>query len=664
MTPAEVDFELMRASALLDSDPAAAARAAQKILAECPENSTASLLLATAARGLGDPAAALPVLERVARDQPKSAVIKLELARSLDATGRRAGALEALRQAVELEPDLADAWRELSRQLSLTGDSHAADVAYARFAKLHQLIPGVLNEAAVALHNGRLGAAETLLRQHLKVSPTDVDALRLLAGTIIRREDYAEAEQLLKRSLEIAPGYIEARYDLAHIYLIQQKPRLVLPLVERLLEFAPGNQAYLQLEASAHSLLGRHERSIQIWEGMLDESSAAAPHWMNYGHELKAVGRGQEAIAAYRKSIALSPSSGAAYWSLANLKTYRWHESDIATIRQILLREDLPQNDRIDLEFTLGKAFEDDRRFPEAFEHYAAGNELRRSGLRENSEKNAALMRLAREMFTREFFAERAGWGSERADPIFIVGLPRAGSTLLEQILASHSRVEGTRELAEFTVLTRQLAGAAGELDAVRYHRAISALDAGQVRELAERFLEDTRVYRQGGRPRFIDKMPNNFLHVGLIHLMFPRASIIDARRHPLGCCFACFKQHFARGQLFTYDQRELGLYYRHYVQLMEHFDAVLPGRIHHVYYERVVAALERNVRELLDYCGLPFEQDCLRFYENRRAVQTVSSEQVRRPIFSEGIDQWRNFEPWLGPLKEALGDVVERYPA
>jgi len=663
LTPAEADFELIRASAMLDSDPAAAARTAAEILENWPKNSAASLLLATAARSFGDPAAALAVLERLALEQPKSAVIHLELARAY-AAARTPEALSALRRVVELEPDLADGWRELSQQLAAQGDSLAADLAYARFAELTPNTPGVLIEAAAALRVGRLAAAEALLHRHLQGVADDVGAIRLLADAAARREDYALAEQLLERCLRLAPGYAAARFDLAQLFLTQQKPTLVLPLAGRLLKLDPGNQAYRRLEASAYGLLGRHERSIEIWEGMLTDTSAAAPLWMNYGHELRAAGRNQDAVDAYRRSIALSPSTGAAYWSLANLKTHRFDEADVEAIRQALRREDLRYDDRIDFEFALGKALEDGGLFEEAFEHYAAGNAQRRASAKDNTEKSAAFMSRSRAMYTREFFTARAGWGSDGIDPIFIIGLPRAGSTLLEQILASHSQVEGTRELADITAIARRLGGTRGELEESVYLEAVAALDPAQIRVLADQYLDATRVYRLAGRPRFIDKMPNNFLHLGLIHLMFPRASIIDARRHPLGCCFSCFRQHFARGQLFTYDLRELGLYYRHYVEMMDHFDAVLPGRIHRVYYEQLVATLGRNVHQLLDYCALPFEEECLRFYENRRSVQTASSEQVRRPIYSEGIDQWRHFDPWLGTLKEALGDTVERYPA
>jgi hypothetical protein len=379
---------------------------------------------------------------------------------------------------------------------------------------------------------------------------------------------------------------------------------------------------------------------------------------------LKAVGRKSDSIAAYRQAVALAPTSGAAYWSLANLKTFRFEPAELGALRANLQREDLPFEDRVNLEFALGRALEDHQQFAESFEHYAAGNSLRATAAPFDSARTTAHVARTKALLTREFFAARTGWGSFADAPIFIVSLPRSGSTLLEQILASHSQVEGTRELADITTIARQLGRSNDNADISMYLQALAKLSATDVAHLAEAYLEETSIYRRSGRERFTDKMPNNFLHIGLIHLMFPRAPIIDARRHPLACGFSCFKQNFASGQLFTYDLEKLGGFYRDYVELMEHYDAVLPGRIHRVYYERVVADLDGEARRLLSYCSLPFEAACLQFYQNSRSVRTASSEQVRQPIFSEAVDHWRNYEPWLGPLKEALGDVIGRYPA
>jgi predicted Zn-dependent protease len=659
---ADVNLKLMSASALLDADPAAAARAAGEILSNNPDNAAASLLLATAARKLRNTALALEVLEALARSQPAAAIIRLELARAYCEAGRAAESVAALREALSIEPALAEGWRELSSQLAAAGDAHGADVAYERYAALTSQ-PWQLAEPSVALADNRVVAAEAMLRRILRDAPEDVAAMRMLADALARREAYMEAERLLRQALDLTPGYSAARYDLACLLLTQQKPVDILPLVERLLLLDPKNAVYRQLLASVLSMTGQHAQAIETLGALVAAPNAGYAEWLSYGHELKAAGRSQESIAAYRRTMALDPARGEAYWSLANLKTFRFDAAEIDAMRSALQREDLKPDDRVDLEFSLGKALEDECRFAESFEHYAAGNALRRKGVNYDAGKISLHVRRSKEIYTPQFFAERMHFGSQAEDPIFVVGLPRAGSTLLEQILASHSRIEGTRELPEMVALARGLATKNGEADEGRVFEALCSLDAAQVAALADRYLAQTRIYRRGGAPRFIDKMPNNFLHIGLIHLMFPRAAIIDARRHPIGGCFSAFKQHFASGQLFTYDQVDLARFYRDYVELMAHYDAVLPGRIHRVYYERVVADLSREVHRLLEYCGLPFEDQCLRFYETRRGVQTASSEQVRQPIFAAGVDQWRNFEPWLGPMKEALGDLVERYP-
>jgi predicted Zn-dependent protease len=659
---ADVNLKLMSASALLDADPAAAARAAGEILSHNPDNAAASLLLATAARKLRNTALALEVLEGLARSQPAAAFIRLELGRAYWDAGRAAESVAALREALSIEPALAEGWRELSSQLAAAGDAHGADVAYERYAALAPQ-PWQLAEPSVALADDRVVAAEAMLRRILRDAPQDVAAMHMLADALARREAYVEAERLLRQALDLTPGYSAARYDLACLLLRQQKPVDILPLVERLLRLDPKNAVYQDLLASVFSLTGQHAQAIETLGALAAAPNAGYAEWLNYGHELKAAGRSQESIAAYRSAMAFDPARGEAYWSLANFKTFRFDAAEIDAMRSALQREDLKPGDRVDLEFSLGKVLEDECRFAESFEHYAAGNALRRKGVNYDAGKISLHVRRSKEIYTPQFFADRAQFGSQAEDPIFVVGLPRAGSTLLEQILASHSQVEGTHELPEMVAIARGLATKNGEADEDRVLEALCSLDAAQVAALADRYLAETRVYRRAGAPRFVDKMPNNFLHVGLIHLMFPRAAIIDARRHPIGGCFSAFKQHFASGQLFTYEQADLARFYRDYVELMAHYDAVLPGRIHRVYYERVVADLSREVHRLLEYCGLPFEDQCLRFYETRRGVQTASSEQVRQPIFVEGVDQWRNFEPWLGPMKEALGDLVERYP-
>ncbi|MEO8741691.1 MAG: sulfotransferase, partial [Lysobacteraceae bacterium] len=368
---------------------------------------------------------------------------------------------------------------------------------------------------------------------------------------------------------------------------------------------------------------------------------------------------------AYRKSIALDPDFGEAYWSLANLKTFHFSDNDVATMRRQLERNDLIQEHRYHFEFALGKALEDAADYAGSFGHYLQGNALRRESTFYSADDTSLRVARSKLCYTKAFFDQRAGFGAEARDPIFIVGLPRAGSTLIEQILSSHSAVEGTMELPEIISMTRDLRqqadaeGRAGN----GYIDVLAGMDAAELRMLGEQYIERTRIHRKSAAPHFIDKMPNNFFHLGLIHLALPNAKIIDARRHPLACCFSGFKQHFARGQGFTYDIEDIGRYYRDYVELMAHFDDVLPGRVHRVIYENMVDDTEAEVRRLLDYCGLPFDPECLRFFENERPVRTASSEQVRKPIYREGIDHWRHYEAWLGPLKTALGPVLAAYP-
>ncbi len=332
-------------------------------------------------------------------------------------------------------------------------------------------------------------------------------------------------------------------------------------------------------------------------------------------------------------------------------------------MQEQLRRPDLSEEDRFHFHFSLGKAFEDAREYTKSFQHYEQGNAIRRAMIHYDADENSQQMHRSKELLTREFFATRENWGSPAPDPIFIVGLPRAGSTLLEQILSSHPLVEGTMELPDIIDMARSLGGGRARGAASKYPEILAEMSADELRALGEQYIANTRIQRKSDAPFFIDKMPNNFAHIGLIQLILPRAKIIDARRHPMGCCFSGFKQHFARGQHFTYGLDDIGRYYRDYVELMAHVDVALPGRVHRVIYETMVDDTETEVRRLLDYCGLPFDQRCLRFYENERAVRTASSEQVRQPIYRDGVDHWQHYEPWLEPLKRALGPVLESYP-
>ncbi len=647
---------------LLASEPALAEAQARAILNAVPGHPEAVLLLARARRAQGDVAGALSLLQPLAASQPRAAVVHMDLGAALGASGRGAEAIAALQRAVTLKPDLADAWRLLGDERTMAGDDAGAGEAYARQVQASVSDPELL-QAAGALCDGRLAVAERQLRDFLKRHPTDVTALRMLAEIGARLGRYEDAEALLARCLALAPGFDAARFNYATVLYREGKPTEALTQLDTLLARAADNPNYRTLKAAALNHLGEHGQSIGIYETLLAQYPQQPKGWMSYGHALKTVGRQGDSIAAYRRSLDQAPSLGEAYWSLANLKTFRFDPADIAAMRAQLARQYITDEDRFHLHFALGKALEDAGDYAPSFEHYAQGNALRRRTLDYDAEETSRQVRRSKAVFTVPFFAARAGMGCPAPDPIFIVGLPRAGSTLIEQILASHSAVEGTMELPDIMALARRAGGGRIRGEEADYPAPLAELGADDLRALGEEYLRRTRVHRKLDRPFFIDKMPNNFAQLGLIHLILPNARIIDARRHPLGGCFSGFKQHFARGQGYTYDLTDVGRYYADYVTLMAHFDAVLPGRVHRVIYEAMIADPETQVRRLLDYCGLPFEAGCLRFYENDRAVRTASSEQVRQPIFADAVDHWRHYEPWLDPLKAALGPVLDAYP-
>jgi predicted Zn-dependent protease len=652
---------LDHATRLLGLQPALAEEQAREILKAVPGDPRAVLIVGAARRRLGDPAGGRAVLAPLALAQPRSASVHFELGQTLAALGEADGSVAALRRAVALKPDMPEAWRALGDQLTLAGDAAGADGAYAQHIRASVNDP-VLMEAALALCDNRLAVVERLLRDHLKAFPTDVAAIRMLAEVGTRLGRYADAENLLARCLELAPSFIGARHNYAIVLYRQQKAARAIPQIERLLAHEPRDPAYRNLMAACLGLVGEYGRAIAVYEGVLSQYPDQPKIWLAYGHALKTAGRSADAIGAYRRCIAMAPTLGEAYWSLANLKTANFSEAEQAAMAGGLAKPDLSVEDRLHLHFALGKALEDRGDYGASFEHYAAGAKLRRGVAPYDADETTDQTRRSIALLTAGFFAARAGGGSPEGAPIFIVGLPRSGSTLVEQILASHSAVEGTMELPDIASIVTELQRRGGEIDPSTYPAVLAELSPDERAALGEDFIARTRIHRKLGRPFFIDKMPHNFRHIGLIQLILPQAKIIDARRHPMAACFSAFKQHFARGQSFSYDLAELGRYYRDYVDLMAHFDAVLPGRIHRIFYEDMVEDTEGEVRRLLDYCALPFEPACLRFHENERAVRTASSEQVRQPIFRDGVDHWRNYEPWLGRLKEGLGSALESW--
>jgi tetratricopeptide (TPR) repeat protein len=658
-----LEVALNHATRLLSAQPELAAQQAAEILTVVPNHPHARLLLGVARRLLGDLPGAMAVLEPLAQEQIRSAASQIEYGIALGQSERVQEAVEALQRAVKLAPDRPDAWRQLADHLDAAGRSDDADQARARFVKAANRDPRLM-AAANALVANELPTAESLLRDHLQEFSTDVAALRMLAEVGARLRRYADAQTLLERCLELSPSFHAARHNYAMVLYRQAKSELALAQVDQLLAIEPRNPSYRNLKAAVLANLGDYSQSLESYESVLREYPDQPKIWMSYGHALKTARRLTDAVTAYRRAIELRAELGEAYWSLANLKTFRFSDDDVAAMRDGLLRDGIDEDDRLHFEYALGKAYEDRGEYAASFEHYTKGANIRRRMVAYEPDENTAHLRRVRNVFTHELVERRQGVGCAAPDPIFVVGLPRAGSTLVEQILSSHSQVEGTMELPDITSFARELMGRPGREEGSRYPACLQTLTDQELADLGQRYLDQTRIQRKTAAPFFIDKMPNNFLHIGLIHLILPNAKIIDARRHPLGCCFSAFKQHFARGQNFSYSLEDVGRYYHDYVALLAHIDAVLPGRVHRVFYEKMIDDTEGEVRRLLDYCGLPFEDRCLRFYENERAVRTASSEQVRQPIYRDGVDHYRHYESWLESLRAALGPVLDAYPS
>ncbi len=505
-----------------------------------------------------------------------------------------------------------------------------------------------LQEASSAARAKDYALAERLVRGYLDRHSTDVNGLRLLAELTLRKGDHRSAESFFSRCLDLAPDYAEARHRYATFLVNVGKLTQAKRQIEILLQTDPHNVSYRSLMAYVLGQVGDYSPALRYHEGILAETPNEYLAWLVYANDLRAAGRQQDCIAAYRRVINLNPEAADAYWNLSNLKTFRFSTDEIDSIQEKLKRADLPPRNRIVLHFCLGKTFEDGGLYEEAFAHFKKANALQRSIVTYDADRTTSEFASLSRVFTREFFEKRSLVGCEAPDPIFIVGLPRSGSTLVEQILSSHSAIEGTRELPNVQAIAANLEGG--------FPGGLFDLDPQAFEAMGLEYLGGTQVFRRLGRPHFIDKMPSNFIFSGFIHLLFPKSKIIDVRRDPLDCCLANFKQLFARAFTFSYSLTDLGRYYRDYQQLMAHYDTVLPGRIHRIVYEDLVADPEAEIRRLLRYLGLPFEAGCLRYYENDRAIRTASSEQVRMPIFTESIGSWRRYKSHLIPLIGALG--------
>jgi tetratricopeptide (TPR) repeat protein len=482
-----------------------------------------------------------------------------------------------------------------------------------------------------------------------------------MARTQLRMGRSHEASALLERCLECAPDFALARFNYADLLLKLKAFDSALTEIERLLKWDCSNVLFRQLKGKILEALGRSEEALELYDQLLAENPQRVESWISYGHAARALGLQKQSVDAYRKAIAVRPFSGVAYWSLANMKTVLFGDEDIAAIESHLKRPDLPTEDRDRLLFSLGKAYEDRGEYEKSFEQYARANAAMRLRLPHNPAKITRQVEQTKALFTKEFLKSRGGAGCEAVGPIFVVGLPRSGSTLIEQILSSHAEIEGTEELPYIGSIAREIERQQGKPDGLTYPEVLKLPSPALFSAFGEEYLARAAVHRKLNRRFFIDKEPPNWFHVGLIHLLLPNARIIDARRHPAACCFSMFKQYFSskpRPRL-----AELARFYRDYVELMAHFDRVLPGKVHRVIYEEIVADPEREIRRMLDYLGLPFQESCLQFHESSRAVRTPSSEQVRRPISTDAVDHWRNYEPWLGPLISGLSTVFTAYP-
>jgi tetratricopeptide (TPR) repeat protein len=661
VTPSTVETEVIRIRHLLDCSRFADAEAAAGALAlRVPENRDVLYLTVVSQRYQRKIPEALATLERLELLHPKFSRLHQERGHCYVALKDAPRAIDAFLKGVHINPALPASWSLLEGLYRLTGDVENAGLAAAHVATLKALPPEVVTATGL-FSDGELLPAENIVRAYLLKHGNHIEAMRLLARIGIEREVFDDAELLLEAVLDLAPDYRAARHDYARVLLERHKYQRAREELEALLRIEPENRHYRTLCATTHVGLGDHEKAIAMYRELLVDAPQAADLHLSIAHSLKTLGRREDSIQAYRAAAAARSNFGDAYWSLANLKTYRFTKEEIEDMRASESSPATPPSDRHHLCFALGKAFEDSGDYQESYRYYERGNAQKRSESRYRPEVFETNTRKQIEHCTREFFESRAGFGDPRPDPIFIVGLPRAGSTLLEQILASHSGVEGTQELADIPRMVLELQGRDHDLKDPPYPGVMKNMTGQDFLRLGAKYLADTRVLRTG-KPRFIDKMPNNFRHIGLIHLILPNARIIDARREPMACCFSNLKQLFASGQEFTYSIEDIARYYRTYLELMGHWDFALPGKVLRVLHEDVVDDLEGNVRRILDFCGLDFEPGCLEFYKNERSVRTASSEQVRQPIYRDGLDQWRHYEPWLDPLKDALGDALVRY--
>jgi len=652
MPSAEDLYEQIKV-ALQNGDSGTACQLAKDARDMAPGDSRFVLMHGVALRRNGQHKAAEPLLRQILVEAEGLVLAHHELGLALKGQGRLSEAIMSLETAVRLQPSLKTAWRDLYELRASQGDDVAAADAYRRSLGSQQGLDPLLTKVLDLMQAGRLGAAEGICREYLKRRPHDVDAIRLLAEIGITLGMLDEAIVLLERCLALAPNFTIAQANYATALARRQRFDEALDRTGRLQTEQPDNLSHKVQHASILAMAGRFEQAHEKFEEVLTFIPNNARILTSYGHSLRYGGRGEDAAAAYQRAIAAEPDAGEAYWSLANLKTFKFADAELDGMRQRYAAMEKLSADRYHLAFALGKALEDKGDFAESFAAYADGNTIKNTFSSYTTERTSGEVDSMIEHCA-DGFLEPGGHTSN--EPIFILGLPRAGSTLLEQILASHSAVEATAELPLISQIAGELGGGRRRSEQNLYPQCLTSMSQDQRESLGQRYLDGASIYRTD-KPFFIDKMPNNWVHIGLIKTILPNATIIDARRHPMAACFANFKQLFARGQEFTYGLEEIGHYYADYMRLMDHWHSVLPHGLMTVQYETVVEDLETQVRVLLDHCNLPFEEQCLRYYEKDRAVRTASSEQVRQPIYRDALSVWQRYEAHLDPLKAVLDE-------
>ena len=625
-----------------------------------PGDVTMLALMGATLLKMGMTAKAEKALRRAIDVAPSFAKPKEDLGYLLVQSGRYGEAVPILEDSTRLDPKSEQGFMSLGRALAKLGRGAEADKA---FEAAFEINPTRKQLALAADHHraGRLDEAEKLYRSLLGDSPSNVDALRLLSGVLARTDREDEAEVMLRRAIDLAPDFVHALVDLGQLLNDQHRVVEAAEMLERAVAIEPDRPRIHQLLASVLTPLGRTEEALREYRRVLELRPDHAGALLGIGHTLKTIGRQEEAVEAYRNCIRIRPDNGESYWSLANLKTYKLTPQDIEDMKAALRRsEAIPEESRVNFLFALAKASEDQGDFEAAWDYYAEGNARQRELEHYDPVQTEVMNDEIIEVFNAEFLERQSGLGAKESSPIFILGLPRSGSTLLEQILASHSMVEGTAELPYMGRVAASLNR--NRADGVNFPFAVRELGEPHFKALGNSYLKKAELHRSEGKPRFIDKMPNNFPNIGLMHLVLPNAKIIDARRYPLDSTFSCFRQLFARGQPFVYDLVDIGEYYLEYQRLMDHWHEVLPDRVLTVQYEDMVTDTEQQVRRLLEYCELPWEDQCLKFYETDRPVRTASSEQVRKPMYTSSINHWRNFEPHIEPLIDVLKPILPRY--